>query len=478
MHRLMPTDRRFIRPSDKPSFIHTQRWGVNRKHPFFPDVCCYVSNEGAGTKLVDLLKKREGTINSGGSWLGSPKGMAVKHPSDNLDTINLDVSAGDFDRTEGSLVVIFMRDWADTINAWPAPIQLYDDAKQNGVELFWHKTQDLWYLNHEGNNTVNSASFAANTIPQGQYVHCVITWSESANRARAYVDGVLVGTIAAITPTTADFQQFELPDNANDSGDMYFAGVMGYSYELNAEAISELARAHWAMLQRPSRPKFYSVLAAGETIQIGNATIALVGKNLVVNAAEDIAITKGAIALAGQTVVSNMEEVVAVIKGAVALAGQAGPNINIKEAVPITKGTIALTGQALTVLAAEIVQITKATIALVGRSLTVNIKEIVAITKATIALVGRTLYINEVVLIAKAAIAAAGQAVVVNASEVVQVAKGAIALVGQAVTATSGTLVQIGKATISLVGKALGVNEGAVALKRIKTWLYYYFRGR
>jgi hypothetical protein len=175
--------------------------------------------------------------------------------------------------------------------------------------------------------------------------------------------------------------------------------------------------------------------AAGETVQIGKATIALVGQALNVNAAEDITVTKGSIALVGQNVVSNMEEVITVTKGAIALAAKA-VNVNIKETITVTKGTIALVGQPVLALGAD------------------------------------------VVVIAKAAISAVGQAVNVNIKEAVTITKGAIALAGQAFTVIEDTIVTITKGTISLVGKALGVNEGAVALKRIKTWLYYYFRGR
>lgn len=244
------------------------------------------------------------------------------------------------------------------------------------------------------------------------------------------------------------------------------------------------------------------VPAGGTTVQIGNATVALVGKALVINAAEDIGITKAAIALVGRALVTNAAEDISITKGNIALTGRAAPNINIKKTVTITKATITVAGQALVVLAARIIQITKAAIALAGKSLNVNIKKTITITKGAIALVGRALNVNasiilqitkgtiglvgqalviladKIITITKGTISLAGGALVVNASSLLQIAKGTIALVGKSVTVISGTLIQIGKATITLVGRALGVNEGAEVLKKIKTWLYYRFRGR
>ena len=69
---LAPTNRRVIRPYDKPSFEHTQRYGLIRGHwANVNRVGLWIFNERSGRKVLDLSgHNRNGILNGNVSWIG------------------------------------------------------------------------------------------------------------------------------------------------------------------------------------------------------------------------------------------------------------------------------------------------------------------------------------------------------------------------------------------------------------------------
>jgi hypothetical protein len=330
-----------------------------------------------------------------------------------------------------------------TLNAWQFIALTFDTAGVDGDQALFRGTltADVTECALYSAQTVGEdppvSDAADSNLHVGSSLHDLYSW-----RGRIAVFAIFSGVI--LTLAQLKEQQFR-PHITGDCVLFLLPGLHGTGTQPDLSGTGNDGTVTGATVA-PHVPLFhpfgsdiglpYTVTIAGaEIVQIGQASMTHVGQSVNVNAAEDITITKGSIALVGQAVVSNMEEVITITKGAIALAAKA-VNVNIKETITITKGAIALVGQPVLALGAD------------------------------------------VVVIAKAAISAVGQAVNVNIKEAITITKGAIALAGQALTIVEDTIVTITKGTISLVGKALGVNEGAVALKRIKTWLYYYFRGR
>ncbi len=190
--------------------------------------------------------------------------------------------------------------------------------------------------------------------------------------------------------------------------------------------------------------------AASEIIQIGQAIMSQVGRDLVVNMKEKLAIAQATMAQVGQSLVVNM-----------------------KEKIAIAQATMLQVGQSLTVLAAEIVQIAQATMSQVGQALTVKIQIIIQIAQAAMSQVGQTLKVNEVLKMGQATMSQVGQAVTANAREIVQVAAATMAQVGR--TLKINEVLKLGAATLATVGRPLTVltGEAAAAVKKKSLLLWY-----
>ena len=85
---LAPTNRRIIRPHNKPSFEHTQRYGLIKGHPLGPAggmKLFLISNEGSGNTVLDLSGNwNDGTFQgTAPSWSDGKFGPAVLLPGTN-----------------------------------------------------------------------------------------------------------------------------------------------------------------------------------------------------------------------------------------------------------------------------------------------------------------------------------------------------------------------------------------------------------
>jgi len=74
-----PSPRRFIRPYEKPSFQHTQRWGLDRDDWAASGlVGCWPMNEGGGNKVFDLSgNSNTGTLVGNTSWAAGKFGPCL-----------------------------------------------------------------------------------------------------------------------------------------------------------------------------------------------------------------------------------------------------------------------------------------------------------------------------------------------------------------------------------------------------------------
>ena len=172
---LAQTNRRIIRPSDKPSFEHTQRYGLIKGHPLGPAgglVLFSIMNEGSGNKVFDLSGNGHGgTFQNTPIWTPGKYGTAIDF--DSGDTINC---GNNVDVTVPfTFVCSFKSD--DVTQTYMLASTKKTTNAYNGANLYHNASKiSLQYGDGVGTGSAARRTFVSDdTISTGEWVHVVGT---------------------------------------------------------------------------------------------------------------------------------------------------------------------------------------------------------------------------------------------------------------------------------------------------------------
>lgn len=179
-----PTNRRIVRPGDKPSFEHTQRHGLIKDHPLGPAgglIFFMLANEAAGRQVLDLSgSKKVGTLDSGAKWVSGDYGPCIEN------TNNIRISfpgAG-----------LLLPADAGTVECYVRPKWNYDDGLEHHLfytlggngklfSLFKHNNNDTYLYT----NTTYRGNFTYQWQANKSY-HIVLVWGTN----QLYINGAYV----------------------------------------------------------------------------------------------------------------------------------------------------------------------------------------------------------------------------------------------------------------------------------------------
>lgn len=277
MGQIINAHRRFIRPYDKPSFVDTQRFGLNRKHPFARGlVGCWLFNEGGGNQAVDLSgNQNHGTLVTP-DWAASRNSFAL-----NFDG----ATSGDYVTVKTTKVI------ADSLNssvlAW---IKTTSGGQNNGNAIYCERTgtgNDIWKFDsldaarssngiqfvHRDDAGSLTFVYAVTEIVINDGIWHFVAVTKAGTSITLYVDGVVdtTGTLSGSDNfTDAGIESWIGGDKAD--GLSRWPGLIDslwtYNRALSAVEIAYLYRESYAMFEHPARPQYFFVPAAAGGLSI------------------------------------------------------------------------------------------------------------------------------------------------------------------------------------------------------------------
>ena len=266
MYRLMPTNKRFIRPYDKPSFEYIQRFGINWRHPLTRNfIGCLVFNGGAGLP-IDLVTTNRIVTNTGGVWDSTYRGIGFKLDGQSSnDNLVLTDTANDFSPPSGTVEVWYI---PRTISA--SGYHYFGITKKDSdwnANRGWHwnvesTVSDMYFVGSGSAYPLVTVTWSVNNIYQ-----FVAKWSGTT--VTLYQNGAQIGTGSIDSILAGDGSlQLSYYDYLNAGGDGSFISWRMWDRDLKAWEIENLYFDPDDMFRHPSRPKYYFVPAAPP---VGNA---------------------------------------------------------------------------------------------------------------------------------------------------------------------------------------------------------------
>lgn len=268
---LTPTNRRVIRPYDKPSFEHTQRYGLIRDHPLGPAgglVFFLPFNEGSGGQVFDLSgRNNTGTFVNQTFWEVAQTGSGVGADGAD-DFINFSWSKLGINGYPFSIV------WAakhHTLNSYSNVIT-FSDADVVANSFFAgisenNKSMAVSYSEVTGWDAAETTQ----TIAAGERVTGAAVFKSNSDR-RAYINGGGEAINTAVDDINfGNIDQFNL-FKLDRSVDIYYLGnefeyLCIYNRVLSASEIAQLDREQFCMVQKKTAPVYFFVPTGGVTYQ-------------------------------------------------------------------------------------------------------------------------------------------------------------------------------------------------------------------
>lgn len=273
MHRLMPTNRRFIRPYDKPSFEHTQRWGINWKHPLAKGlVGCWVMNEGSGNKIFDSIRNNHGDfVGTSISWTSQGLDFSGDNNNHRIDLGSIP-SSNPLNCSNSNAVSIFSRIFVNSgglSNTYPRVIdKSTGGVAQNGYALWFDTAAGLlqFYVDES-----SPAALSSSVLSRATWYNVLITKGTSGQDF--YIDG-LPDTNNANDPTIPSTTTNAAIGNWNHSTDRNWDGKIAFVFVWNRKLTTgEAAFLHrelYGVFKQSGRSKYYFVPAAAGDVCWGH----------------------------------------------------------------------------------------------------------------------------------------------------------------------------------------------------------------
>ncbi len=202
-------------------------------------------DDGTGTSAIDSSGSgNTGTLNNGPGWVDGRKGRAVALDGTN-DYISMGTSALTSVDNSDKTVSAWIR---KTANSQKGIVDKdFDSGGSNygGWGLWTQSNGKLWWWTHPSKDLLDNGS---QTIALGEWTHVAITWSNSSQTARFYINGTLNSTqtdntIVEKASGSADLEIGDLRNHLN-GGQFAFDGsiddVRVYNRALSASEITAL----------------------------------------------------------------------------------------------------------------------------------------------------------------------------------------------------------------------------------------------
>lgn len=249
---LLLPNKKILRPYEKPSFEHTQKYGLdwqNAKVSLEGCVFYGLMNEGSGNIVQDLSGNgNTGTLVGTASWISSPMGPAVN--TDDAAGNRIEIAAGgSYPFTNGFTWVI----WG-IVNTWPVAAWEYDDwtfgyiDANNRIELRIGNNGDptpRLQGSVEANNVSKAVNYSLASAIIGVPMMMALTYDKA--NVRLYFDGLDVGSIAQTESFTANMGLRALGYTC----DMKTIAAYEYSHALSASEIAQLKREPFCQVWQP-----------------------------------------------------------------------------------------------------------------------------------------------------------------------------------------------------------------------------------
>ena len=224
-----------IHPNSKPSFAHTQVWGLNRNHFLRNHVVAFLAlNEGGGDMVVDLSGNgNDGILSTGAVW------DYTNECSVNLDANDSKVlmETNNFPYAEGSISF-----WVDLNNSTDAGSSfshflLGDNSyTAHRINIIRNSIfQDVRIVHLDAGSDITYTS----TIPAGRHLY-TYTWNAAAGSRKFYLDSELKINSAGSTwtpDTTLTSMRLGDPDNATTNSDASYEKFIVHDKELTASEV-------------------------------------------------------------------------------------------------------------------------------------------------------------------------------------------------------------------------------------------------
>lgn len=263
MHRLMPTSRRFIRPYEKPSFEHTQKWGVNRNHPFATNLELAVLFNTPIINQIDILTGQQSSQEGNPTGAAYSPGIGISIDFDgNGDGLSFDGRPTNSDRDITILAFFNLT----TSGGNHRPVFTTGGTTDTGLMMNIRDSELCFSIGGIGNYTPG----AAFTITGGVPYLGIVSYDNSADSAEFFLQDL--NTFNIITDSVGGTGNPKTgPGIYTIGGCTLYPGLMFYGrigtvlvWErfMPANEVFTLGVSPSQMLEQPIRPKYYSVPAA------------------------------------------------------------------------------------------------------------------------------------------------------------------------------------------------------------------------
>lgn len=154
-------------------------------------------NPSTGSTLLDWSGYgAAGTLVNGPVWTSTEVGPTLYFPGAN-EYVDVDVVQSHINVGEGTLCIFCRRNFADDTKT----AYLYESRAdaQNRVRIYYSTAgAGILVFSYEANNIEETIAATNAQAPRDVFLHCVGTWSASRDLTVFYINGVQIGTSAAL----------------------------------------------------------------------------------------------------------------------------------------------------------------------------------------------------------------------------------------------------------------------------------------
>lgn len=258
---LLSTNKRFIRPFDKPSFEHTQRYGLIKGHLFSSRLIGYWPlNEGSGKTVFDLSGNGcHGTFVGDPSWIAGKFGCAL-----DLDAVGdyVQIAAGGFPNipADGSFTIC---GWVNLRNSpyndYHALFGLGDSGDNPTLTLSVSSAEYLTgFLETDTSDQIQFTADGTKLV-LGERTFVALVIDRGTDQAIRYVNGLQTGTVDDISAQTGIISHLNNVvigkiGRIGEVADIYWDGpidnVSAFNCALSASEVALLCSNPFCMLER------------------------------------------------------------------------------------------------------------------------------------------------------------------------------------------------------------------------------------
>lgn len=263
---LAPTNRRIIRPYDKPSFEHTQRYGLIKGHPLGPAgglVFFLIMNEGSGGKVFDLSDNGNiGTLVADTHFVSGKFGSALDFDGTG-DYVTIPLPSG-LATTNPITVIFWGKASSNTAEVTGVHVQGASGDAGQILSIDLIPNQGKLRISHLYGSLFGRISSAVDLLKWHQFA---ATNAGGNVASDIYIDAILDNVATTRFHPTAEVNKIIL-GKAGDYSDLdgLIDHIMIYNRVLNASEIALPYREPFCMVQKKAAPVYFFVPIVGGVV--------------------------------------------------------------------------------------------------------------------------------------------------------------------------------------------------------------------